>query len=368
MRFVIVGPVYPYRGGIAHYTSRMAQAAIEEGHEVKVISFARQYPRFLYPGKSDRDPSQEVMRIEADYLLDPLYPWTWERAIKEIDKFSPELVVIQWWTTFWAPAFGWISYRLRNHIKVAFLIHNVVPHEARFFDPWLAKLVLRQGNKHIVQSESQRQRLKELLPKADPVLIEHPLYDQFAEKRMSKEEARRRLGLPEDRPVLLFFGIVRPYKGLTNLIEALALVYQEGYSPLLIVAGEFWEDVEIYKRRIKELGLQEAVRIYNYYIPNEEVPVFFSAADVFVAPYTGGTQSGALKIALAFGLPVVASEGIFIGSNMTFEKEKKHAKLAPRSISESITLYIKTSSYREVGDNGNLPNWSKVIEHILYAI
>lgn len=312
MRFVIVGPVYPYRGGIAHYTSRMAQAAIEEGHEVKVISFARQYPRFLYPGKSDRDPSQEVMRIEADYLLDPLYPWTWERAIKEIDKFSPELVVIQWWTTFWAPAFGWISYRLRNHIKVAFLIHNVVPHEARFFDPWLAKLVLRQGNKHIVQSESQRQKLKELLPKADPVLIEHPLYDQFAEKRMSKEEARRRLGLPEDRPVLLFFGIVRPYKGLTNLIEALALVYQEGYSPLLIVAGEFWEDVEFYKRRIQELGLQEAVRIYNYYIPNEEVPVFFSAADVFVAPYTGGTQSGALKIALAFGLPVVASEGIFI--------------------------------------------------------
>ncbi|GIV65412.1 MAG: glycosyl transferase family 1 [Bellilinea sp.] len=310
MRIVLIGPVYPYRGGIAHYTTRLAQAIRESDHELLVLSFRRQYPRFLYPGKSDRDPSQDVERIEAEFLLDPLYPWTWQRAVNRIKEYAPGLVVIQWWTTFWAPAFWWLARELKSVCKVVFLIHNVLPHETRFFDPWLARWTLSQGGGFIVQAESQRKKLKELLPRAEPLLVEHPLYDQFADKRMDKSEARRRLGLPEDRPVLLFFGIVRPYKGLRNLIEALALVYQEGYSPLLVVAGEFWENVEDYQKRIKDLGLEDAVRIYNYYIPNEEVPVFFSAADVFVAPYTGGTQSGALKIAMAFGLPVVASEGI----------------------------------------------------------
>ncbi|MFN7037626.1 MAG: glycosyltransferase, partial [Bellilinea sp.] len=210
MRIVLIGPVYPYRGGIAHYTTRLAQAIREEGHELLMVSFKRQYPRFLYPGKSDRDPSQEVERTKAEFVLDPLYPWTWQRALRQIKEFAPNMVVIQWWTTFWAPAFWWIARKLKNACKVIFLIHNVIPHEARFFDEWLARWTLSEANGFIVQAESQREKLKKLLPWADPLLVEHPLYDQFAEKRMDKGEARRRLGLPEDRRVLLFFGIVRP--------------------------------------------------------------------------------------------------------------------------------------------------------------
>lgn len=310
VRLAIIGPVYPYRGGIAHFTSRLAQAALNEGHLVKVVSFARQYPSFLYPGKTDRDPSRNVLRVGADFILDPLYPWTWEMATRRIYAFEPDLVVIQWWTTFWAPAFWWIGFRLKRKFKVVFLIHNVIPHEAKILDPCLTKLVLTQGEKYIVQSKSQYKNLKELMPSAEPVLVMHPLYDQFAANRISKKEARKILGIPEDEFVLLFFGIVRPYKGLKNLIEALPLVYQRGCSPLLLVAGEFWEDVEGYKKQIRELSLEGAVRIYNYYIPNEEVPIFFSAADAFVAPYVGGTQSGSLKIALSYGLPVLISETI----------------------------------------------------------
>lgn len=364
MRIAVVGPVYPYRGGIAHYTTRLAQAIREEGHELLVVSFQRQYPRFLYPGKSDRDPSQDVEQIEAEFILDPLYPWTWQRSVRRIKEFAPDLVVIQWWTTFWGPAFWWLARGLRPACKVVFLIHNVLPHETRFFDPWVARWTLSQGGGFIVQAESQRDKLKELLPLADPLLVEHPLYDQFAEKRIDKGEARRRLGLPEDRPVLLFFGIVRPYKGLRNLIEALALVYQQGYSPLLVVAGEFWENVEDYQKRIKELGLEEAVRIYNYYIPNEEVPVFFSAADVFVAPYTGGTQSGALKIALAFGLPVVASEKISFGS-ISSVKKNSITKIAPHKLFSESIIECLNSTTRSVNLQNRVIKWSNLLKVVI---
>ncbi|MEW6649322.1 MAG: glycosyltransferase [Chloroflexota bacterium] len=311
MRIVLIGPVYPYRGGIAHHTTRLAQAILEEGHEMVVISFKRQYPRFLYPGKSDRDPSQNVTQVDAEFVLDPIYPWTWAKAIHRIRDFSPSVVVIQWWTTFWAPAFWWIAKKLRNICRVTFLIHNVVPHEAKFFDPWLSKLTLLQGNHYIVQSENQKTRLQKLIPLAEPIIIEHPVYDQFAYQRIEKTEARKLLKLPEDRPILLFFGIVRPYKGLKHLIDAMALVYQAGHNPLLVIAGEFWEDVEKYKAQIKFLGIENAIIIRNEYIPNEDVPLYFNAADVFVAPYVGGTQSGAVKIAMAFAMPIILSKEIF---------------------------------------------------------
>lgn len=364
MRIVLIGPVYPYRGGIAHYTTRLAQAIVEEGHDLMIVSFQRQYPHFLYPGKSDRDPSHEAVRMDAEFVLDPLYPWTWQRTVQRIREFSPDIVVIQWWTTFWAPAFWWIARTLKTAFRLIFLIHNVIPHEARFFDKWLAKWTLSQATGFIVQAESQREKLKELLPWADPLLIEHPIYDHFAEKRIDKGEARRRLGLPEDRPVLLFFGIVRPYKGLRNLIEALGLLYQQGYSPLLVVAGEFWESVEEYRRRIKELGLEEAVRIYNYYIPNEEVPVFFSAADVFVAPYTSGTQSGALKIALAFGLPVVASKEVIEEQILSSKFIYPIKNNQPKNISESVCGAMSALSEPSSQSSNHFVTWRILVRSL----
>ena len=139
----MIGPVYPYRGGIAHFTSALAEAIAGEGHEIKIISFKRQYPKFLYPGKSDRDPSAEVRPVAAEFILDPLYPWTWDKARQEIVKFEPELVVFQWWTTFWAPAYGSMARGLKKAgIKHVFLIHNVLPHEVRPWDRPLAQYAL----------------------------------------------------------------------------------------------------------------------------------------------------------------------------------------------------------------------------------
>jgi len=317
LKIVLIGPVYPYRGGIAHYTTLIAKALLASKHEVKVISFKRQYPKWLYPGQDDHDPSREPITVDANFLLDPLYPWTWRKAIKQIIKDSPDLVLIQWWTTFWAFAYAPIAGALkRMGIRVGYLIHNVIPHEARLWDRFLAKMALGKGDIFVVQSSGQRETLQRLIPNARIELVEHPIYDMFAVQKIDKKSARRKLGLPEDLPLILFFGIVRPYKGLTLLVDALGQLFSEGFQAGLYIAGEFWEDVQKYQDQIKRLNLSDKVWIDNRYIPNEEVAIIFSAADVFVAPYISGTQSGAVKMALGFGLPVIASE--IVASDQSF--------------------------------------------------
>ena len=308
MKLVLVGPVHPLRGGIAHYTALLARALTAQGHTVLVVSFRRLYPRWLYPGDSDRDPSAQPWRVEAEYLLDTLWPPSWWQAAARIHRFGPDLVVLQWWTTFLAPAWWVLARQLRRAgLRLAFLIHNVLPHEPRPGDAWLARRVLRLAQAFLVQSEAELTRLRVLLPEAQARVATLPVFGGFTDGAVPGEEARRRLGLPEAAGVILFFGIVRPYKGLGVLLEAMAQLHRGGQPAHLLVAGEFWEDQRSYAQTIERLGLEAFVHLTGRYVPNEEVGLYFSAADVFAAPYVGGTQSAAVKVALAFGLPVVTT-------------------------------------------------------------
>jgi glycosyltransferase involved in cell wall biosynthesis len=310
MNIIVIGPVYPFRGGIAH-TTTLLSSALSQRYHTQVISFRRQYPGWLYPGQSDRDPSQQPLRINAEYLLDPLYPWTWWQTAAVIAHQKPDLVIIQWWTTFWAPAYAVMGSLLRRKgVKLIFLVHNVLPHETRVWDKWLARLALGQGQGFLVLTGRERDRLHALMPGASACVIALPVFPICTGETISREEARRRLNLPEGMPVALFFGLVRPYKGLRYLIEAIARLRDQGRMVYLVVAGEFWEDKGAYQHQIKTLGLANQVRIEDRYIPNEEVGLYFSAADVFVAPYVEGTQSAVVKVALGFDIPIVISQAI----------------------------------------------------------
>ena len=312
-RVVIVGPVHPFRGGIAHFTTSLANAAAKV-HSVEVLSFRRLYPKILYPGGSDQDPSRARFGLEcpADYRLDALNPLTWLAAARWMGSRPPDFVVLPWWTTFLALPLGWLGRLLRRRrIPVIFLVHNVLPHERRRSDRALARWALRGGDGYVVLTQSEKARLMDILPRTEVVAVSpHPVYRLFAAGRIDRVEARRRLRVPEAAPILLFFGFVRPYKGVDSLLEAIKLLHDRGPAPYLLVAGEVWDDGARLRRRIESLGIQERVRIDDRYIPNEEVGTYFSAADVFVAPYTAGTQSGSLRIAMDFSLPVVVTETI----------------------------------------------------------
>lgn len=314
MKYSLVGPVYPYRGGIAHYTTCLARALMNHGHQVQIISFRRQYPNWLYPGKSDRDPSQQPLKIDAQFDLDPINPWTWLKTAKIIRQHQPDATIISWWTTFWAPSFWALSFQLRRScIPVIFLIHNVLPHEVHMWDVWLAKTTLKNGSVHIVQSYREQQRLLALLPNSMVRYHPHPIYPFFNGQPLPQNEVKEKLGIPLDRKVILFFGIVRPYKGLKYLIEAIARLISQGKNVHLLIAGEFWENKRPYLQQIHALGISNRITIDDRYIPNEELRWYFSTADLFVAPYSNGTQSGVVTLALAFGLPVVLTDKIAQG-------------------------------------------------------
>jgi glycosyltransferase involved in cell wall biosynthesis len=312
MKIALIGPVYPYRGGIAHYTASLAQAFQQQGHDVVIYSFSRQYPTWLYPGRSDKEPSPQRFQFPTTYVIDTLNPWSWTKTAALIVSYKPDLVIFQWWTTFMAPAFITIGKLCkRRGLPLLFLIHNVYPHEKRWFDLWLVRATLKLGDAYVVQSIQEKDKLLQLFPGARIFFHPHPVYLPFAEQKISKIEAKARLGLDPNLPVALFFGIVRPYKGLSLLLEAVAALRQQGQKIQALIAGEFWENIQKYIRLIERLEISDLVRLENRYIPNEEVPLYFSAADVFVAPYTAGTQSGAVKLAMGFGLPIVVSDILY---------------------------------------------------------
>ncbi len=311
MKIILVGPIHPYRGGIAHTTAMIAAHLVEQGHAVKVISFQRQYPAWLYPGVSDREGGQKQFPFAVEYLLDPLYPWTWIRAADVIRVFQPDLVLVDWWTPFWGLADSVLVRLLgRQGNRVAYLIHNVLPHEQRPWDRFLTRLALGRIRQFIVFSERQERAIKAFLPQAEVQRGVLPSFLDFALPAIPRTQARQQLNLPQEGKIALFFGIVRPYKGLKYLIEALALLKEQDQPIYLLVAGEFWQDEAAYRTQIEQLGLGKQVFLFNRYIPTEEVHLFFSAADVFVAPYVAGTQSGAVRMAFGFGLPVICTDRI----------------------------------------------------------
>lgn len=327
MKFSLVGPVYPYRGGISHYTASLASALKQHNHTVQTISFKKQYPSWLYPGASDKDPSQNALSTPAEFILHPFKPWTWEKAFRAIRTVHPNLVIIQWWTTFWAIPFAYLSARLsKSNINTVYLIHNVVPHEEHTYDRWLSKFALKHGSEFIVQTQSEADRLYKLIQNNNIHLCQHPPYYDLVNNCISKENARVELNLPKDQKIFLFFGIVRPYKGLNYLIEAFNELRKNEKNTHLLIAGEFWEDKSVYLNKIKQLGLAEKITLIDKYIPNEKLSVIFAAADFLVAPYIGGTQSGVVGLGIAYGLPTIVTEQLAAGIS---DENRKHIFIIP---------------------------------------
>jgi len=308
LKLCVIGPTYPFRGGIAHYTTLLVQN-LRCAHEVNFYSYTRQYPSLLFPGSTEKDPSEQILKVDCEYILDPFNPWTWFKTFERIREDEPDALILQWWAPFWTPTLAAVSYLIKRFtpIKILFICHHVTPPDGGPFDFFLARRVLASGDHFIVLSEEDYKRLRRVLPKADIRLAAHPTYDIFhRNSSIDKVEARERLGISEDERLILFFGFVRRYKGLPYLLKAMPRVLQRIKVHLLIV-GEFWESERAYQRAIERLGLKESVTILNRYVPNEEVSLYFAAADVVVLPYLEATQSGVVQLAYGFERPVITT-------------------------------------------------------------
>ena len=304
-RVCLVGPVYPYRGGIAHYNTMLARAFAADC-DVLVVNFSRLYPSFLFPGKTQFDDSGEPLDVASARVIDSLNPISFWRAARLIRSFLPDLIVFQWWQPFFAFAYSSIVLLVgrRLRARVVYLCHNVLPHERSLVDTLLIRTGFAGVKRFLVQSREDGDNL--LLIKRNAVLRvhPHPIYDTFNRGRYSVESARQQTGVTGR--VILFFGLIRPYKGVGVLLEAFAKMLQRIQATLMVV-GEFYESKEPYLNRISELGIDDRVRVVDGYVPNEQIEMYFKSADVVVLPYLSATQSGITQIAFGFDKPVIVT-------------------------------------------------------------
>jgi len=304
-KFVIVGPTHPFKGGISHYTTLLYHE-LKKYHEVKFLSFSRQYPKLLFPGGSSFDDlSKKEIKADAERVIDWASPFSWISAVKKIKNYSPDLIIFPWWMWGWAIPFWVIASLSKKYgVKVLFICHNVDEHESAFWKRILARFALSSGDFYIVHSESEFKKLKNMFPEGKIEKVFHPSYEIFRFEEIPKTKAQEELGIKGK--AILFFGYVRPYKGLIHLLKALPKVLNE--VPLtLVIAGEFWEGKEKYQKVIEDLKIKEHVKIYDGYVPNEKIGIYFSAVDLVVMPYTSATGTGITQIAFGFGKPIVGT-------------------------------------------------------------
>lgn len=305
MRVALVGPFHPWRGGIAQYLGLLGEA-LSVRAEVRGVTFTRQYPEFLFPGSSQRDPSAAPPRFAVAPLLDSIGPWTWRRTAAHLERFAPGLVILKWWLPFFGPAFASSVGPLRRRgTRVVLVCDNLVPHEKRPFDAAFTSWMLRNSDGYLVMSDAVARDLDALKPGAPRRRVKHPFYAQFDAGRYTRETARAKLGL--DGEVVLFFGYIRRYKGLDTLLEAWPRVRAaRGGRATLVVAGEAYEDMAPYHALAP--GSPPDVRFLTRYVPDDEVEALFKAADVVVLPYRSATQSGVTHVAYALGVPVITTD------------------------------------------------------------
>lgn len=310
MKITILGPAHPYRGGLASIMEIMARTFRLRGNEVDIKTFTLQYPSLLFPGKSQTVDTPPPAGLDICRCVNTVNPFNWLRVGRRIRRERPDFVLMKYWTPFMAPCFGTIARIARGngHTKVLCQIDNVEPHEHHLTDKPFNRYYLRAVDGFVYMSEQVHRELG-AYSKAPALFSPHPLFENFGE-RVARSEACVRLGLDPAVSYVLFFGLIRDYKGLDLLLDAWAALKRTGCAEgrKLIVAGEFYAPKERYLRQIADNGLQDDVILHDRFIPDEQVKYYFSAADFVVQPYKTATQSGVTQIAYQFCVPMVVTD------------------------------------------------------------
>jgi D-inositol-3-phosphate glycosyltransferase len=345
MKIIIVGTAYPLRGGIAHYNALLAEA-LAKRHSVETITFKRQYPSILFPGKTQQETGEAGTTTPAPELVDSINPFNWIAVGRKIRDARPDLVIFKYWLPFFGPCFGTIARLARSngHTKVLFICDNVLPHEKRPGDLMFTRYAFGAVDHFIVQSSSVEKDLRTVHPGASYRFAAHPVYNIFGSP-MPKADARKALGITTPH-VLLFFGYIRKYKGLHVLLDAIHKL-PASFPLHTLVVGEFYDDETKYREQVTRLGLADRVTIVSDYVPNDKVREYFSAADAVVLPYLSATQSGIAQIAYNFDLPVIATD---VGGLAEVVRHEVTGLIAPPDNPEALAATIQRYMTENLAD------------------
>jgi len=347
MKIIIVGTSHPYRGGIAAFTDRLATEFAKEGVDIEVVTFKLQYPSFLFPGKTQYSDAKTPEGFTIERKVSSINPLNWIKVGKEIRKKNPDIVVFTYWMSFFAPCFSKIAkiVKKNRHTKCIGLIHNMIPHEKSVLDKMFVPRFVKAMDGFVTLSKSVLDDVKSLDNQDKPkCFVPHPLYDHFGEI-MDRNEAKKHLGLDENQHYMLFFGLVRAYKGLDLLLDAFADERLHNNHVKLLIAGEFYDDPKPYLEQIEKHGLSDLVIIKNQYISDDEVKYYFNAADIVVQPYKSATQSGVTQVAYHFEKPIFVTNVGGLGEIIPNGKVGYVVEPNPSSIADALVDFYGNERY-----------------------
>jgi glycosyltransferase involved in cell wall biosynthesis len=339
MKILIVGPAYPFRGGIADTNEALCRAIIRNNHESAIITFSLQYPNFLFPGKTQYTNDPAPTSFKTYQWINSINPLSWIQVARKINKMKPDLVVLRYWLPFMAPALGSIARMLHKKIKKIAITDNIIPHEKRPGDKLLTNYFTGACHGFITLSSSVKKELESFTRR--PVMyFPHPINDNLG-KKTDKKTAKQHLGLDENTNYLLFFGIIRKYKGLDLLLQAIAHNKLQDLNFKLLIVGEFYDDPKPYYDMIQKLGLENRVIINNEFVPTEEIKYYFSAADLVTQTYHTASQSGISQIAYNFENPMLVTNVGGLSEIIPHGKVGYVVEKDPAEIAEAILDYYQ---------------------------
>jgi glycosyltransferase involved in cell wall biosynthesis len=344
---VILGPAHPFRGGgITTFNERLATEFQNMGYKVTIYNFSLQYPSFFFPGKTQYSTEPAPAHLTILRKVNSINPFNWLKVGNELKKLKPDLIVVRYWLPLMGPALGTILRKAKKnqHTKVIAITDNVIPHERRMGDKPFTHYFLQPCDGFITMSEKVMKDLRSLEPEKPAVQAVHPLYDNFGDP-ISKEQARKELGIDNLEQVILFFGFIRKYKGLDILLEAISLLKNKRQklkvtNIKLLVAGEFYEDEKIYQQLIDDLDIRDCVILKTQFIADNDVKKYFCAADVVAQPYRNATQSGVTPLAYHFERPMIVTNVGALPDYVPHEKVGLVAEPNPASLANAIEHYF----------------------------
>ncbi|KPL11972.1 MAG: glycosyl transferase family 1 [Bacteroides sp. SM1_62] len=309
MKIAIIGTSYPYRGGLTAYNERLAVELQREGHAVTIFTFTLQYPDFLFPGKTQYSEEDGPKNLNIVRCINSINPFNWLSVGNRLKHQKPDLIIIKYWLPFMGPCFGTILRKIKKnrHSKIITIVDNIIPHEAKIGDRAFTRYYVTPVDGFVAMSQNVLEDIQQFDKSKPKILSPHPLFDNFGDT-VARDEALTKLGLDPAYRYILFFGLVRAYKGLDLLLEAFADIRFRDAKIKLIIAGEYYSDRKVYTDLIKKYSLEKDIIQIDKFIQDSEVRYFFSACDLVVQPYKSATQSGITQIAYHFNKPMVVTD------------------------------------------------------------
>lgn len=368
-KIFIIGPAYPLRGGPAQFNENLCAELNKAGHNAQIISYSLQYPNFLFPGSSQFESSGTApIGIKIHTLINTVNPLNWIKVANFIKREKPDFILFRYWLPFFGPCLGTIGRLVKSKTKVLALTDNIIPHEKRFGDKPFTKYFVKSCHGFIAMSKTVLNDISKFSSNQNKAYSPHPMYETYGAS-VTMENAREKLKLNPSDKIILFFGLIRRYKGLDLLMEAMANPEIKKQNIKLLIAGEFYEDKKPYLDLIEKHQLQNQIILHDKFIANQDVRYYFCAVNLVAQTYRNATNSGVTMIGYFYEKPMLVTNVGGLTEIVPNEKCGYVIETAIPKISEKIIDYFSKNKETEFTKNVQLEKkkyeWTEFIRVLL---